>query len=147
SCPPLATFERCFHELITHPHAQIFILVHDRAVRVAVVTAVVTLLDQRPRFFFFFLLRVNEFRNVGMPILECVHLGGTPRFAAALHPIRNLIINLRNESGPLGLPPPLNFSLVDLREERSVPVPLPYLKSIASLVASRIMSSIVSSTL
>ena len=94
SCPPLATFERCFHELITHPHAQIFILVHDRAVRVAVVTAVVTLLDQRPRFFFFFLLRVDEFLNVGMPILECVHLGGTPRFAAALHHIRNLIVNL-----------------------------------------------------
>ena len=30
--------------------------------------------------------------------------------------------------------------------ERSVPVPLPYLKSIASLIARRMMSSIVSST-
>src|SRR5437762_10321296 len=53
----------------------------------------------------------------------------------------------RNDSGPLGLPPPLNFSRVDLKEERSVPVPLPYLKSIASLLAKRMMSSIVSHTL
>ena len=31
-------------------------------------------------------------------------------------------------------------------DERSLPVPLPYLKSIASLIARRMMSSIVSST-
>src|SRR5437660_12604249 len=42
--PPFATFERSFHELIGHAHAQVFVLIHDRAVSVAVVTAVVTLL-------------------------------------------------------------------------------------------------------
>src|SRR6266403_1620427 len=55
--------------------------------------------------------------------------------------------SVRASLRPHGLPPPLNFSRVDLKEERSVPVPLPYLKSIASLVANRMMSSIVSPTL
>src|SRR5258708_19928021 len=53
---------------------------------------------------------------------------------------------LRNESGPLGRPPPLSFSRVLRRVDRSLPVPLPYLNSIASLVARRMISSMVSST-
>src|SRR5204862_1766708 len=40
---------------------------------------------------------------------------------------------LRKESGPLGRPPPLSFSLLERIGVRSVPVPEPYLKSIASL--------------
>ena len=43
---------------------QIFVLIHDRAVGVAVVAAVVALLDQRPRFLLFLLLRVDEFLDV-----------------------------------------------------------------------------------
>src|ERR1051325_6643001 len=53
---------------------------------------------------------------------------------------------LRNDKGPLGRPPPESFSRLLRRVERSVPVPLPYLKSIASLWASFMMSSIVSLT-
>ena len=68
--PPFAIFDRGIHELVAHPHAQIFILIHDRAVGVAVVTSVVTLLDQRPRFLLFLLLRVDEFLDVRMPVLS-----------------------------------------------------------------------------
>ena len=53
----------------------------------------------------------------------------------------------RNESGPLGRPPPLSFSFVLRSEERSVPVPLPNLNSIASECARCMIDSIVSSTL
>ncbi len=35
--------------------------------------------------------------------------------------------------GPLGRPPPLSFSLLERMDERSDPVPDPYLKSMASL--------------
>src|SRR6266481_1764146 len=52
----------------------------------------------------------------------------------------------RNESGPLGRPPPLSFSLLERNGERSVPVPEPNLKSIASLCARCMMDSMLSST-
>ena len=44
-------------------------------------------------------------------------------------------------TGPEGLPPPESFSRLDRRVERSVPVPEPNLKSMASLWASRMMPS------
>src|ERR1700730_3140301 len=50
-------------------------------------------------------------------------------------------------TGPEGRPPPASFSLLDRRVERSEPVPEPYLKSIASDVASRMMSCMSSATL
>ena len=93
--PPFAAFERGFHELVAYAHAQVFVLIHDRAVGVAIVTAVVTLLDQRPGFFLFLLLGIDELFDVRMPILERVHLRGTPRFAAALHHVCNLIVNFQ----------------------------------------------------
>ena len=49
-------------------------------------------------------------------------------------------------SGPEGVPPPESFSRLLRSVDRSVPVPEPYLNSIASAAASRMMSSIVSST-
>jgi len=52
----------------------------------------------------------------------------------------------RNESGPLGCRT-AHFSLVDLSEVRSVARPAAVLESIVSLIASRMMSSIVSPTL
>ena len=48
--------------------------------------------------------------------------------------------------GPLGRPPPLSFSLLERNGERSVPVPEPNLKSIASLLAKCMMDSMLSST-
>ena len=145
--PPFVAFDRRVHEFVAHPHAEIFVLVHDRAVGVAVVTAVVTLLDQRPGFLLFLLLRVDEFLDVRMPILERVHLRGAPRFAAALHHVRDLVVDLEERKRPARFAAAAQFFPRDLSEERSVPVPLPYLNSIASLVARRMMSSIVSSTL
>jgi len=52
-----------------------------------------------------------------------------------------------NERGPEGLPPPASFSRWLRRVERSVPVPEPNLKSIASLRARSMMSSMLSCTL
>ena len=49
-------------------------------------------------------------------------------------------------SGPDGVPPPASFSRLLRSVERSVPVPEPYLKSMASAAARRMMSSIESST-
>ena len=50
-------------------------------------------------------------------------------------------------TGPEGRPPPASLSWLDRRVERSVPVPEPYLKSIASEVASLMMSCMSSATL
>ena len=41
-----------------------------------------------------------------------------------------------NDTGPLAVPPPDNGSLLPRNGERLVPVPLPYLKSSASVLAS-----------
>ena len=50
-------------------------------------------------------------------------------------------------TGPDGRPPPVSFSRLDRKVDRSVPVPEPYLNSIASAVASRMMSCMSSETL
>src|SRR5208282_3362860 len=52
----------------------------------------------------------------------------------------------RKDNGPLGRPPPLSFSLLDRMGERSVPVPEPNLKSMASLWARCMMDSMLSCT-
>ena len=52
-----------------------------------------------------------------------------------------------NETGPLAVPPPAKDSVADRMVDRLVPVPLPYLKSMPSVLASVRMESIVSSTL
>ena len=146
--PPFAAFDRGVHELVAHAHAEIFVLIHDRAVGVAVVAAVVALLDQRPRLLLFLLFRVDELLDVRMPVLERVHLRRAPRLAAALHDVRDLIVNLQERKRPARLAAAAQFfARAERSEERSLPVPLPYLKSIASLIARRMMSSIVSSTL
>ncbi len=49
-------------------------------------------------------------------------------------------------TGPEGRPPPASFSWLERSVERSLPVPDPYLKSMASLVASLMIDSMSSST-
>ena len=93
--PPLAAFQSRFHKFVAHPYADIFVLIHHRAVGVAVVTAIIALLDQRPRFFLFLLFGVDELFDIRVPIFERVHLRGSPRFAAALHDVCNLIVNFQ----------------------------------------------------
>ena len=51
------------------------------------------------------------------------------------------------DSGPEGLPPPASFSRWLRSVDRSVPVPEPNLKSMASLRARSMMSSMLSFTL
>ena len=67
--PPLTAFQRPFHEFVAYPHAHIFVLIHDRAVRIAIVTAIVALLDKRPRLLFFLLFGIDELLDVRVPIL------------------------------------------------------------------------------
>ena len=93
--PPFAPFQRCVHKFIAYPHAYIFVLIHDRAVRIAVITAIVAVLDQRPCLLFFLLFRVDELFDVRVPIFERVHLCSTPCLTAALHYVRNLIVNFQ----------------------------------------------------
>ena len=52
----------------------------------------------------------------------------------------------RKDIGPLGRPPPESFSRMLRKLDKSVPVPLPCLKSMASLRANSMMSSILSPT-
>src|SRR6266487_4375792 len=86
---------RCVHKFVAYTHADIFILIHHRAVRVAIVAAVVTVLDERPRFFLFLLLRVDELFDVRVPILQRIHLRRAPRFPPAFHYVCNLIVNFQ----------------------------------------------------
>ncbi len=51
------------------------------------------------------------------------------------------------DTGPLAVPPPASDSVDERMLERLVPVPLPYLKSMPSVLASVRIDSIVSSTL
>src|ERR1700691_985035 len=52
-----------------------------------------------------------------------------------------------NDTGPLAVPPPASDSVAERIVERLVPVPLPYLNSMPSVLASVRIDSIVSSTL
>src|SRR4051812_48498353 len=51
-----------------------------------------------------------------------------------------------NDTGPEGVPPPVRVSFVDRSVERSVPVPDPYLKMMASDFARSMIPEIESST-
>src|SRR5207247_9368677 len=72
--PPFAVFQRCFHELVASPRAPGFVLIHDRAVRIAVVAAVIALLDQCPCFLFLFLFFVYYLFDVYFLIFCCVYI-------------------------------------------------------------------------
>src|SRR5215472_14494373 len=52
-----------------------------------------------------------------------------------------------NDTGPLAVPPPASDSCDDRIADRFVPVPLPYLNSMPSVLARVRIESIVSSTL
>ena len=82
-----------------------------------------------------------------MPDLERLHLGGPPGLAAALDHGRDLVVHPHERQRPRGPPPPESFSRCERSVERSVPVPEPNLKSMASLRASSMMSSMLSRTL
>jgi len=83
----------------------------------------------------------------GCQSFSVFHLGGTPGFAAALHHVGDPDRKLSGTKVARLVCRRRLISRAWLRKvERSLPVPLPYLNSIASLVASRMMSSMVSST-
>src|SRR5262249_30038407 len=60
SGPPFAPLGCRFHEPVTDSDAQIFVLIHDGAIGVSVVTSVVALFDQGPGFPFLVSLRVDQ---------------------------------------------------------------------------------------
>ena len=92
--PPFLASQGGLHEFIADPHGKVFVLVHDAAIGVAIVGAVVTLLDQGPRFLFLFLFGVDEFLDVAVPIAQGVHLGGAAGFAAGFDDVGHLVIDL-----------------------------------------------------
>src|SRR3981081_2140514 len=51
--PPFLIFNRRLHEIIARSNGKFFILIHERAIGIAIVAAIVSLLDQRPSLLFF----------------------------------------------------------------------------------------------
>src|SRR5258706_6111590 len=94
SSPPFPSFESRVHEFVADSYRKILVLVHDAAVSVAIVRAIIALLDQCPGFLFFLLFSVDEFFDVAVPIAQCIHFGRAPGFATGLHYICDLVIDL-----------------------------------------------------
>ena len=83
------------HELVADAHGEVLVLVHHAAVGVAVVRAVVALLDQRPGLPLLLHLGVDELLDVAVPVAQGVHLGGAAGLAAGLHHVGHLVIDLQ----------------------------------------------------
>jgi len=97
---PLAPLEGGLHERVAHPDGEVLVLVHDRAVGVAVERPVVALLDERPGLLLFLLFGVDEFLDVAVPIPQRVHLRRAPGFAAGLHHVRHLVVDFKKTQRP-----------------------------------------------
>src|SRR5450756_1718962 len=93
--PPFLAGQGRFKKLVAGADGKIFVLVHHTAIGIAIVRTVIALLDQRPGLLLFLLLGVDEFLDVTVPVAQRVHLGRAARFAAGLHDIRHLVINLQ----------------------------------------------------
>ena len=120
---------------------------HDRAVGFAVeVRLVAALLDEDAGLLFFLPLALDEFHHVWMPDFDGLHLGGAAGLATALHDGCDLVVDAHERERARGRPPPASFSRCERSVLRSVPVPEPNLKSMASLRASSMMSSMLSAT-
>ena len=59
-----------FHELVADADGEVFVLIHDAAVGIAVVGAIVALLDERPGLLLLFLLGVDELLDVPVPVAQ-----------------------------------------------------------------------------
>ena len=101
--PPLAALEGGVHELVAGAHGQVLVLVHDRGVGLAVVAAVVALVDQGPGLPLLEGLGLDEFLDVGMPVLERVHLGRAARLAARLDHVGHLVVHPQERKRAAGL--------------------------------------------
>ncbi len=93
SGPPFLTDQRGFHELVAHADGEVLVLVHDAAVSVAIVRAVIPLLDERPSLLLFLHLGLDELLDIPVPITEGIHLGRTASFAAGLHYVGYLVVD------------------------------------------------------
>ena len=99
---PFFAGEGGMHEVIAGPDGEVFVLVHDTAIGVAIVGAVVALLDQGPGLLFLFLFGVNELLDVAVAIAQGIHLGGAAGFAAGFDDIGHLVIDLEKGEGAAG---------------------------------------------
>ena len=102
ACPPFLAFLGGLHERVADTHRKILVLVHHAAVGVAVVGAVVALLDERPGLLLLLHLGFDELLDVPVPIVQRVHLGGAARLAAGLHHVGHLVIDLQERQGTAG---------------------------------------------
>src|SRR5439155_24175373 len=97
-----AAIHRSLHKLVAGADREVFVLVHDAAIGLAIVGAVITLLDERPGLFLFLLLGINELFDVTVPIAQRVHFGGAAGFAAGFHDVGDLIIDLQKRERAAG---------------------------------------------
>jgi len=108
--PPFAAFVRRFHEFVAYPQAQVFVLIHDRAVGVAVVTAVVTCSISAQAFFSSFCLASDELFDVRMPSLS-VFIFAARRVSRRSSRRLQLIVNFRGTRAVRWLWPHRSISL------------------------------------
>ena len=90
---PFASLDGGVHEFIGYADGEVLVLIHDRAVGFAIKRAVITLLDEGPGFALLAHFGFDEFFDVGVPILERVHLGRAAGFAAAFDHAGHLVVN------------------------------------------------------
>ncbi len=100
--PPFLALQRGAHEVVAGAHGKVFILVHDAAVGLAVVGAVVALLNERPGLLLLPHFGLDELLDVAVPIAQGVHFSGAPGLAAAFDHVGNLIIDFEERQGAAG---------------------------------------------
>ena len=90
---PIPVLDDSPEEIVGQPHAEVFILEHDGAVRFAIEITGIALLDQRAGFPFFILFGFDEFLDVRVPDFEGVHLRRAAGLAAGLDDARDGVID------------------------------------------------------
>ena len=104
--------------------------------------SVVALRDQRVGLGFFFLLALDEVDDIGMVDVEDDHLGGAARLASGLDDAGEGVETFHEAERAAGGASAGEASVEERSGERLVPVPLPHLKSMPSVLARvRIESS------
>ena len=100
---PLIALEDGLHEVVADADGEVGVLEHDGRVGFAVeVGFVLAALDEGAGLAFLFGLGLDEVHDVGMPVLERLHLGGAAGLAAGLHDGGDLVVDAHEGEGAGG---------------------------------------------